>query len=121
MSCVGGESLAGESVPELGSLGEGASGDASAIGDIEGHAVDCVLVALERVYQRASAGVPNFAGAVVAARDEFIAVLVEAAVRQRQHVSFKFLDQDEFLLPLLLDLLDELLVFLRVLLIIARI
>lgn len=63
-------------------------------------------MSLEGVDQVAGVGVPQLAGPIVAARDELVAVLIEAAVGQRQHVALQFLHQHELLLAFLFDLLD---------------
>ena len=38
------------------------------------------------------AGVPDFAGSVIASRDKFVPVFVEAAVGEREYMSFEFLN-----------------------------
>ena len=107
MACEGGNWFSADCVPEFCCFVEGASGYFGAKGDVEGHAVDCVFVSFEGVDEVTSAGVPDLASAVVAASDEFVAVLVEAAVSEGQDVALQLLDQHELLFPLLLDLLDQ--------------
>ncbi len=63
-------------------------------------------MSFEGVDEVAGIGVPQLAGAVVAARDELVSVLIEAAVGEGQHVSFQFLHQHELLLSFFFDLLD---------------
>lgn len=55
----------------------------------------------------ASFGVPDLAGPIVAASDELIAIFVEGAVGEGQHVGLEGLEQLEVLGLLLLQLQDE--------------
>ena len=64
-------------------------------------------MALERVNQISCAGVPYFAGTIVAARNELVPVFVEAAVRERQHMALEFLHQDKLLIFFLVNLFYE--------------
>ena len=105
---VGGDEFASHAVPDLGSLVEGAGADSVAVGYVEGHAVYGIFVPLEGVDEVAGVGVPQLAGAVVAASDELVPVLVEAAVGEGQHVALQLLHQHKLLLPLLLYLPDQL-------------
>lgn len=63
-------------------------------------------MSFEGVYEIAGIGIPQFAGPVVAAGNELIAVFVEAAIGEGQHMSLEFLHKQELLLPLLLDFAD---------------
>ena len=108
MAGVGGEFLASDCIPDFGSFIEAASADAIAIGNIEAHAIDSILMPLEGVDEVARGGVPELAGSVVAASDKLVAVLIEAAVSERQDVPLQFLDELELLLSLFLYFLDEL-------------
>jgi hypothetical protein len=65
-------------------------------------------MSLKGMNQITSIGVPQFAGAIVAARDKLIPVLVEAAIGEGQDVPLEFLHQQKLLLPLLLHLAHEL-------------
>ena len=64
---------------------------------------------VEREELLARVGVPDLAGAVVAARDEPRAALVEGAVGQREQVCSQHLEEAEALHLILLLLLDKLL------------
>lgn len=48
-------------------------------------------MALQGVNKIAAGGVPHLAGPIVTAGDELVAILIEAAVGERQHVTFQFL------------------------------
>jgi hypothetical protein len=54
-----------------------------------------------------SIGIPDLAGSIIAACDKLVSVFIEAAVGERQHMAFQFLDQYELLLSLLFDLLGQ--------------
>jgi len=87
VACVGWNTFATKSVPEFSGLVERASGNFAAIGDIETHAVNRVFMSLKRVNKSSSASVPNFAGSVIAASEELVSILVEAAIRKGEHMS----------------------------------
>lgn len=53
------------------------------------------------------AGVPDFAGSIVAACQKFIPVLVETAVSERQNVTLELFGQLKLLLSLFLNFLDQ--------------
>lgn len=76
-------------------LTERTSDDLVSVGVVERNGIHHVSVALEREQLISRYGVPDLAGAVVAACDEFVAGLVEGAVRQRQDVCSQDLEQEE--------------------------
>ena len=78
------------------------------VGVVEGHRVDDVRVLVEGKQFLARVRVPDLARAVVAARDELAAALVEGAVRERQKVRSKDLEKSELLHLVFLLFLDEL-------------
>ena len=88
MTSICGNTFPSHSVPYLSSLVKGSGGNFGAIGNIEAHTINCIFMAFKRVDKVSRAGVPYLAGSIVAASDELIPVLVEAAVSQRQHMSF---------------------------------
>lgn len=96
-------------IPNLRLSVEGASDDFVAVRVIEGHSVDDIGMLIEGEQLLARVCVPNFARAVVAARDELASVLVEGAVGQREQVSSQHLEQTKSLLLVFRLLLDELL------------
>ena len=53
-------------------------------GVIEGHAVDHIVVLVQGKQFFSRVGVPNFAGPIVGASDEFVTALVEGTVRKRK-------------------------------------
>ena len=77
------------------------------VGVVESHGVDDVGVLVEREQLLAGVRVPHFAGAVVAARDELVARLVECTVGQREQVRAQHFEQAEALLLVLLLLLNK--------------
>lgn len=100
--------LAGVRVPDLRLPVEGAGHDFVSVGVVEGHRVDDVRVLVEGKQFLARVRVPDLARAVVAARDELAAALVEGAVRERQKVRSKDLEKSELLHLVFLLFLDEL-------------
>lgn len=54
-----------------------------------------------------SIGVPQFASSIIAASDELVSILVEAAVGKGEDVTLQFLDKHEFLLSLFFDFLNK--------------
>ena len=60
-------------------------------------------MSFEGVYEIAGIGIPKFAGTVVAASNELIAVFVEAAIGEGQHMSLQFLHKQKLLFSLFLD------------------
>jgi len=106
VATVGRHAFAGKSVPEFGGLVERASGNFAAVWDIEGHTINCIFVALERMDERACVSIPDFASSIIAACDELIPIFVEAAVGEWKHMTFQLFDQHELLLPFLLYLFD---------------
>ena len=105
---VGVEKVSSDCVPDLGGFVEGTRANAISKGHIEPHAVNCIFVTLQGMHEIAAGGVPQLAGTIIAARDELVPILIEAAIGQGQHVAFQLLHQLELLLPLFLDLLDQL-------------
>ena len=75
---------------------------------VEADGVYDVLVSLEFECLGPFFRVPYFARAVVAARDELRAALVEAAVRQRQDVSLQKLEQMERRSTIRVEIHDQL-------------
>jgi len=67
-------------VPNLGHLVKGARHNLVAKWLVEGHRVDHVLVLGQVQQLLARHRVPNFAGSIIGARDEFVACLVECAI-----------------------------------------
>jgi hypothetical protein len=106
VASVGRQGLSCNCIPYLGGLIEGASGYSGAIGDIKGHAIDCIFMAFKGVDERASTSIPYLAGPIIAASDKLIPVFVKAAIGQGQDVSLELLNQHELLLSLLLDLFN---------------
>lgn len=64
-------------------------------------------MAFKRVHQIAAGGIPELTCSIIAAGYELVAVLVEAAVGEREHMALQFLDEFELLLSLLLYFLDQ--------------
>lgn len=62
----------------------------------------------KRVHEIAAGSIPELARSIIAAGDELVAVLVEAAVGEGKHMAFQFLNEFELLLSLLLYFLDQL-------------
>jgi len=67
-------------------------------GIIEGHAVDHIVVLVQRKQFLARVGVPNFAGSIVGASDEFVTALVEGTVCEGKQMGAKYFKKSEFLL-----------------------
>lgn len=63
---------------------------------------------LERMQKVAGLGLPDFARAIIAPRDELIPILIKPTVRKRQHMRFQSLKQLKILLLLLLYLQNKL-------------
>ena len=78
------------------------------VGVVEGHRVDDIRVLVERKQFLARVGVPHLARAVIAARDELAAALVEGAVGERKQVGSQDFEEPEALHLVLLLLFDEL-------------
>ena len=104
---IGRQQLASDRVPDLCGLIEGARADLVAVGHVKGHAVDRVLMPLEGMDEVTGVCIPQLACSIIAASDELVSVLIEAAIGERQHVALQFLYQHELLLSLLLNLLHQ--------------
>jgi hypothetical protein len=65
---------------------------------VEAKAVDNVLVPFQGEEFLATLSVPDFAGAVVTTRDEFVSIFVEGTISQRLVMSFELLAELEILL-----------------------
>mmetsp|Transcript_34986 Transcript_34986/g.63038 ORF Transcript_34986/g.63038 Transcript_34986/m.63038 type:complete len:205 (+) Transcript_34986:645-1259(+) len=100
LPCVG--------IPKLGCLVETASHDLVATRVVEGNGIHNVLVSIKGEELFTAQGVPDTAGSVIGASDEFGARLVESTVRERQDVCTQDLEQVESLIVLVVDLVDEL-------------
>lgn len=87
MPCIGTKELRSLGTPELGSLIKGPSNNFIPEGHIKCQAVHSILMSIKRMHEIARFSIPDLAGSVVAACDELVAVLIEGAVGQWQHVS----------------------------------
>lgn len=72
--------LASVGVPDLGFFVERSCDDFVSERVIEGHAVDHVIVVIQREQLFSSYGVPDLASSVVGARNELITTLVKCAI-----------------------------------------
>ena len=92
-SCVSGESsnlLSSDGAPNFGSMIKRASTYFVTKRDIESHAINGVFMSFEGVNEVSGGSVPEFAGTVIAAGEEFVAVLVKTAIGKGQDVAFEF-------------------------------
>jgi hypothetical protein len=67
-------------------------------GVIESHAVDHIAVLVQGKQFLARVSIPDFAGTIVGASDEFVTAFVEGTVRQGKQMGAKHLEQSELLL-----------------------
>lgn len=102
--------LSSDGAPDFSGVIERASTNFITKWDIECHAVDGVFMSFQGMDEVSSGGVPEFAGTIVAAGEELVAVFVEAAVGEGEDMAFEFFDKSEFLLFFVLDLFDQFLV-----------
>jgi hypothetical protein len=82
---------------------------------IEGHAIDDITVLVEGEKFLARDGVPDFAGAIVAASDEFVSTLVKCAISERKQMCSEHFEKCKFLLLIFKLLLNQLYTQLNVL------
>ena len=101
--------LAGGRVPDFSFSVEGSGHDFVAVGVVKSHRVHDVGVLIEGEQLLTGDGVPDLAGSVVGACDEFVSRLVECAIGQRKQMGSQDLVESELLLLVFLLLFDQLL------------
>ena len=75
---------------------------------VKSHCVNHVVVLVEREQFFACVRIPDLASAIVGASDEFVTGFVECAIRQRQQMGAKHLEQRKLLFLVLLLLFNQL-------------
>lgn len=74
---------------------------------IEGHAIDDITVLVEGKKLLTRDGVPDFAGAIVAASDEFVSTLVKCAISERKQMCSEHFEKCKLLLLIFKLLLNQ--------------
>ena len=75
---------------------------------IKRHAIDDITVLIEREKLLARDGVPDFAGAIIAASNEFVSTLVKCAISQRKQMCSEHFEKCKLLLLIFKLLLNQL-------------